>query len=154
MDKPLTERSRAALTEAQGQALDRNHLTSAQAESAMTTILSGDATSAQLVAFVVAMRAKGESSEELAGLLDAVLAHASIVPLTDELRDTAVDIVGTGGDHSHSINVSTMRVPRRSTSASLRSRSSAPGRPTARSFCGTTRSKGSHSRTTWFAASQ
>ena len=65
--------------------LDRDHLTSAQAESAMTTILSGDATSAQLVAFAVAMRAKGESSEELAGLLDAVLAYASIVPLTDEL---------------------------------------------------------------------
>jgi anthranilate phosphoribosyltransferase len=88
--------------------LDRNHLTASQAESAMTAILSGDATSAQLIAFVVALRAKGESSGELAGLLDAVLAHASIVPLTDEQRDTAIDIVGTGGDHSHSINVSTM----------------------------------------------
>lgn len=88
--------------------LDRNHLTASQAESAMTTILAGDATSAQLIAFVVAMRAKGESSDELAGLLDAVLAHAALVPLTDELSDTAVDIVGTGGDHSHSINVSTM----------------------------------------------
>ncbi len=74
----------------------------------MGTILSGDATSAQLIAFVVALRAKGESSAELAGLLDAVLAHASLVPLTDEQRDTAVDIVGTGGDQSHSINVSTM----------------------------------------------
>ena len=74
----------------------------------MRTILSGDATSAQLIAFVVALRAKGESSAELAGLLDAVLAHVSVVPLTDEQRDTAVDIVGTGGDHSHSINVSTM----------------------------------------------
>jgi anthranilate phosphoribosyltransferase len=88
--------------------LDRNHLTASQAESAMGTILSGDATSAQLIAFVVALRAKGESSAELAGLLDAVLAHVSVVPLTDEQRDTAVDIVGTGGDHSHSINVSTM----------------------------------------------
>ncbi len=88
--------------------LDRNHLTSAQARSAMTTILSGDATPAQLIAFVVALRAKGESAEELAGLLDAVLAHAAIVPLSDQQRDTAVDIVGTGGDHSHSINVSTM----------------------------------------------
>lgn len=88
--------------------LDRNHLTAVQAESAMTTILSGDATPAQLIAFVVALRAKGESSSELAGLLDAVLAHASLVPLTDAQRDSAVDIVGTGGDHSHSINVSTM----------------------------------------------
>ncbi len=88
--------------------LDRNHLTATQAESAMTTILSGDATPAQLIAFVVALRAKGESSGELAGLLDAVLAHASLVPLSDDLRERAVDIVGTGGDHSHSINVSTM----------------------------------------------
>lgn len=91
-----------------GLLLERNHLTASQAESAMRTILSGDATSAQLIAFVVALRAKGESSSELAGLLDAVLAHASIVPLTDEQRDAAVDIVGTGGDQSHSINVSTM----------------------------------------------
>ena len=41
-------------------------------------------------------------------MLDAVLAHAELVPLGDELRDRAVDIVGTGGDRSHSINVSTM----------------------------------------------
>ena len=91
-----------------GLLLERNHLTAGQAESAMRTILSGDATSAQLIAFVVALRAKGESSAELAGLLDAVLAHASIVPLTDAQREGAVDIVGTGGDNSHSINVSTM----------------------------------------------
>ena len=88
--------------------LDRNHLTAAQARSAMTTILSGDATPAQLIAFVVALRAKGESAEELAGLLDAALAYSALVPLTDDQRDSAVDIVGTGGDHSHSINVSTM----------------------------------------------
>ena len=88
--------------------LDRNHLTAAQARSAMSTILAGDATAAQLIGFVVALRAKGESVEELSGLLDSVLAHAAIVPLTDEQRSAAVDIVGTGGDRSHSINVSTM----------------------------------------------
>jgi anthranilate phosphoribosyltransferase len=88
--------------------LDRNHLTADQARAAMATILAGDATPAQLIGFVVALRAKGESAEELSGLLDAVLAHASIVPLTEAQRDAAVDIVGTGGDHSHSINVSTM----------------------------------------------
>ncbi len=88
--------------------LDRNHLTTSQAEAAMTTILSGDATAAQLIAFVVALRAKGESAAELAGLLDAALAQAAIVPLTDDQRARAVDIVGTGGDQSHSINVSTM----------------------------------------------
>ncbi|MEO6653248.1 MAG: anthranilate phosphoribosyltransferase [Ilumatobacteraceae bacterium] len=88
--------------------LDRNHLTTSQAQAAMTTILAGDATPAQLIAFVVALRAKGESAAELAGLLDAALAQASIVPLTEDQRSSAVDIVGTGGDHSHSINVSTM----------------------------------------------
>jgi anthranilate phosphoribosyltransferase len=88
--------------------LERRDLTSAQARVAMGTILSGEATAAQLIGFVVALRAKGETPEELSGLLDAVLAHATLVPLSDELRDTAVDIVGTGGDRSHSINVSTM----------------------------------------------
>jgi anthranilate phosphoribosyltransferase len=88
--------------------LDRHHLTADQARAAMATILAGDATPAQLIAFVVALRAKGESAAELSGLLDAALAAAAIVPLTDALRDTAVDIVGTGGDQSHSINVSTM----------------------------------------------
>ena len=88
--------------------LDRNHLTATQARSAMTSILRGDATPAQLIGFVVALRAKGESVDELAGLLDAVLAHAAIVPLSEDQRQQAVDIVGTGGDQSHSINVSTM----------------------------------------------
>lgn len=88
--------------------LDRHHLTADQARAAMTTILSGDATPAQLIGFVVALRAKGESAEELSGLLDAVLSHAQLVPLTENQRDNTVDIVGTGGDHSFSINVSTM----------------------------------------------
>ena len=52
----------------------------------MATILSGDATAAQLIAFVVALRAKGETPEELSGLLDAVLDAATIVPLGDDLR--------------------------------------------------------------------
>ena len=88
--------------------LDRHDLSAAQARAAMTTILNGDATPAQLIGFVVALRAKGETPEELSGLLDAVLAAATIVPLSDDLRARAVDIVGTGGDRSHSVNVSTM----------------------------------------------
>ncbi len=74
----------------------------------MATILAGDATPAQLIGFIVALRAKGETPEEISGLLDAVLEAAETVPLGDDLRDRAVDIVGTGGDRSHSINVSTM----------------------------------------------
>ena len=91
-----------------GALLDRIDLTTSQARAAMTTILAGDATPAQLIGFVVALRAKGETPEELSGLLDAVLASATLVPLSDDVRLQAIDIVGTGGDRSHSINVSTM----------------------------------------------
>jgi anthranilate phosphoribosyltransferase len=88
--------------------LERRDLSASQARAAMTTILAGDATPAQLIGFVVALRAKGETPEELSGLLDAVLAAATLVQLDDDLRDRAVDIVGTGGDRSNSVNVSTM----------------------------------------------
>jgi anthranilate phosphoribosyltransferase len=83
-------------------------LPASHARAAMATILAGDATAAQLIGFVVALRAKGETPEEISGLLDAVLDAASLVPLGDDLRSRAIDIVGTGGDRSHSINVSTM----------------------------------------------
>ena len=83
-------------------------LTAAQARAAMATILAGRATAAQLIGFVVALRAKGETADELSGLLDAVLAAAELVTLPDDVRERAVDVVGTGGDRSHSINVSTM----------------------------------------------
>jgi anthranilate phosphoribosyltransferase len=78
------------------------------AGAAMSTILAGEATAAQIAGFVVALRAKGETVDELAGMLDAAMAEAAIVPLTDDERNEAVDVVGTGGDGSHSINVSTM----------------------------------------------
>ncbi|MGB8858529.1 MAG: anthranilate phosphoribosyltransferase [Ilumatobacteraceae bacterium] len=88
--------------------LERRDLPAAHARAAMATILSGEATAAQLIGFVVALKAKGETPEEISGLLDAVLEAATLVPLSPELQATAVDIVGTGGDRSHSINVSTM----------------------------------------------
>ena len=88
--------------------LDKHDLPAAHARAAMATILAGEATAAQLIGFVVALRAKGETPEELSGLLDAVLAAATLVPLPADLQARAVDIVGTGGDRSHSINVSTM----------------------------------------------
>ena len=88
--------------------LDRQDLSAAFARAAMTNILSGAATPAQLIGFVVALRAKGETPEEISGLLDAVLEAATTVPLDERVRSRAIDIVGTGGDRSHSINVSTM----------------------------------------------
>ncbi len=88
--------------------LSGRDLSAEQARSAMATILGGQATAAQLIGFVVALRAKGETADELSGLLDAVLSAAELVPLDDDLRSRAIDVVGTGGDRSHSINVSTM----------------------------------------------
>ncbi len=79
-----------------------------QAQAAMAEVLSGAATPAQLAGFVVALRMKGESVEELSGLLTAMLGAAELVELPADLRDRAVDIVGTGGDRSHTINVSTL----------------------------------------------
>jgi anthranilate phosphoribosyltransferase len=79
-----------------------------QTGAALSDILLGDATPAQIAGFLVALRAKGESADELAGLLSVAMSEASIVPLTDDERERCVDVVGTGGDGSHSINVSTM----------------------------------------------
>jgi anthranilate phosphoribosyltransferase len=88
--------------------LDRQDLPAGHARAAMSTILEGEATAAQLIGFIVALRAKGETPEELSGLLDAVLDAAALVDLDPAVRERAVDIVGTGGDRSHSVNVSTM----------------------------------------------
>lgn len=84
---------------------DLNH---EQTGAALSDILLGDATAAQIAGFLVALRAKGETADELAGLLAVAMAEAAIVPLTDDERERCVDVVGTGGDGSHSINVSTM----------------------------------------------
>ncbi|MGI9646706.1 MAG: anthranilate phosphoribosyltransferase [Ilumatobacteraceae bacterium] len=83
-------------------------LSDVAASASMAAILSGEATEAQIAGFAVALRAKGVTARELAALLDATLEAATIVPLDADERDAAVDVVGTGGDGSHSINVSTI----------------------------------------------
>jgi anthranilate phosphoribosyltransferase len=75
---------------------------------AMGEIMAGSATPVQIAGFAVALRAKGESPAEIAGLVRSMLAAAATVPLTDELRADAVDVVGTGGDRAHTVNISTM----------------------------------------------
>lgn len=71
---------------------------------AMDLIMSGEASPARVAAFVVALRAKGETPAEVRGMADAMLAHARRLEITQR----AVDIVGTGGDRSGSVNISTM----------------------------------------------
>jgi anthranilate phosphoribosyltransferase len=85
-----------------------NDLDAATAGSVMTTILRGDASAAQIGGFLVGLRAKGETVDELDGLLAATLREATWVSLSEDERSRCVDIVGTGGDGTHSVNVSTM----------------------------------------------
>jgi anthranilate phosphoribosyltransferase len=81
-------------------------LTTEQAAAAMTEILSGEATQSQIAGFIVGLRMKGETIDEMAGLLSAMQDASEYVPLND--LDGVIDTCGTGGDRSHSINVSTI----------------------------------------------
>jgi anthranilate phosphoribosyltransferase len=70
----------------------------------MNQVMAGEATSAQIAAFAVALRAKGEEADEVAGLVDAMVENAT--PL--QIERPSLDIVGTGGDRSNTVNISTM----------------------------------------------
>ena len=83
-------------------------LSADDAQVAMNAVLLGEASSAQIAAFVMALRSKGETADELQGMLAAVLEVSEPVPLDAKLSASAIDIVGTGGDKSHSVNISTM----------------------------------------------
>jgi anthranilate phosphoribosyltransferase len=84
--------------------LARRDLTSAETAWAMSRILAGEATPAQVAAFATALRAKGETPAEIAGLVTALLAGAAAVTVPG----TTVDIAGTGGDGTRAANISTM----------------------------------------------
>ncbi|MGH3344229.1 MAG: anthranilate phosphoribosyltransferase [Carbonactinosporaceae bacterium] len=71
---------------------------------AMDQVMSGEATSAQIAGFAVALRAKGETVAEFEGLVRAMYDHATTI----DVPGRAVDIVGTGGDRAHTVNISTM----------------------------------------------
>ncbi|GAB3436375.1 anthranilate phosphoribosyltransferase [Phycicoccus ginsengisoli] len=79
-------------------------LTTDQAAWAMGEVMRGEASPVQLAGFLVALRAKGETVDELRGLADMMLAHANPI----EVPGPSLDIVGTGGDRSHTVNISTM----------------------------------------------
>ncbi|MGN9775556.1 anthranilate phosphoribosyltransferase [Micromonospora sp. H33] len=83
-------------------------LSTADTAWAMGEIMSGSAAPAQIAGFAVALRAKGETAAEVAGLVEAMLGHAVLVQLPEELRAAALDVVGTGGDLAHTVNISTM----------------------------------------------
>ena len=87
-----------------GALVQHHDLTGEQAAWAMGEILSGAATPAQIAGLAIALRSKGETIDEVTGLLDAMYQVAT--PLT--IPGRALDVVGTGGDRSMSVNISTM----------------------------------------------
>jgi anthranilate phosphoribosyltransferase len=84
--------------------LARQDLAAADTAWAMREVMTGEATPVQIAAFAVALRAKGESAAEVTGLAAEMLAQATPVQLSLD----CVDIVGTGGDGAHTVNISTM----------------------------------------------
>jgi anthranilate phosphoribosyltransferase len=82
-----------------GKSLDHD-----EAQAAMEEILAGRATSAQIAAFAVALRMKGEQTDEIAGLADAM--RRRVAPIRTH-RQPLVDTCGTGGDNAGTFNIST-----------------------------------------------
>ncbi|NKX54003.1 anthranilate phosphoribosyltransferase [Arthrobacter mobilis] len=79
-------------------------LSAGQTRWAMNTIMAGEATDVQIAGFLVALRSKGETVEELTGLVEAMVAHARPIEIPGE----KLDIVGTGGDRQNTVNISSM----------------------------------------------
>ncbi len=87
-------------------AINHTNLTAEEAEQAMTIIMTGQATAAQIGAYLTALRMKGETIEEITGSVRAMRAVSLKVPVSDRSRPI-YDIVGTGGDGAHTFNIST-----------------------------------------------
>ena len=87
-----------------GSLIGGNDLDSDQTAWAMGEILAGEATPVQIAGFAVALRAKGETVDEVEGLVEAMYAHATAL----QVPGRVLDVVGTGGDRSFSVNISTM----------------------------------------------
>ena len=86
----------------------REPLTEPEAADTMRVVLAGDATPAQIGAFLTLLHAKGETAEEVTGLARAMVDAAVPCPLGTDEGTVVVDLVGTGGDRLASINVTTL----------------------------------------------
>ncbi|HEV8178975.1 MAG TPA: anthranilate phosphoribosyltransferase [Gaiellaceae bacterium] len=84
--------------------LDGHDLTRDEARGTMAVIMAGEATDAQIAGFLVALRAKGETADEIAGCAEAMREHVLRVK---PARTDLVDVVGTGGDGANTYNIST-----------------------------------------------
>jgi anthranilate phosphoribosyltransferase len=96
--------SAPAIQQALVRLLDGAGLERAEAREVMSAIMRGEATPAQIGAFLVALRVKGETADEIAGCAEAMREHViAVSPRRDDLVDTA----GTGGDGAQTLNIST-----------------------------------------------
>lgn len=86
--------------------MNRQDLSDQEAEEAMQIIMTGQATQAQIGGYLVALRMKGETIDEIAGSARAMRAQASRVPIVIN-GDPVLDTAGTGGDGAHTFNIST-----------------------------------------------
>lgn len=84
--------------------LEGRDLTVSESTWSMRQVMAGEASPSQLAAFLVALRAKGETVDEIVGFRDAILEAALPLPV----RADVLDIVGTGGDRHRTVNISTM----------------------------------------------
>jgi anthranilate phosphoribosyltransferase len=87
--------------------IDGHDLERGQMRDAMRAIMTGEATPAQIGGFLVALRMKGETVDEIAAAAEVMRELATRVPVAPELQDTLVDTCGTGGDAGGLFNVST-----------------------------------------------
>lgn len=87
-------------------AIRRENLSAEEAEQAMTLIMSGQATPAQIGGFLVALRMKGETAAEIAGCAAAMRSVVHRVEVQSD-GSALIDTAGTGGDGAHSFNIST-----------------------------------------------
>jgi len=89
--------------EAIEQLLAGTPLTREQARDVMDQVMAGEATPVQVAGVLIALRAKGETVEEMAGFVDSMRAHATPI----ELPADTIDTCGTGGDRTGTFNIST-----------------------------------------------
>ena len=92
------------ITSAIAQLVEGRDLSAEEAHAAMMQVMGGDASPAQIAAFVIGLRIKGETPEEITGCARAMRAH--VTPATPT-RDGLVDTCGTGGDGQDTFNIST-----------------------------------------------
>ena len=90
-----------------GRVINRHDLSYHEAEAAMNLIMRGEATPAQIGSYLTALRMKGEVMEEIAGSAAAMRSHVVRVPVQLSADEPLCDTCGTGGDGTHTFNIST-----------------------------------------------